>query len=179
MQILTRYALLHKEAEKMGRLTFEGLFCNITTCTTTPGGKYCEDGYCDLRKLWERLKAYEDTDLTPEEIVAMRHTLAEYHKEADPLLKAKTEGRLVVLPCNIDTPVFLIHQEERKKRHAPRYRVDEYHIDHFTIGGAMIPMITACSNDNEWEELIDGTQVGREFFLTREAAEKELEGEPV
>ena len=140
--------------------------------------------------LQERLAAYEDTGLEPCDYATVRAAydsaeqakadLSEAIKElgkCGKLLNAKAEGRLVVLPCKIDTPIFLIHQEERKKRHAPKYRVDEYHIDHFTIGGAMIPMITACSNDNEWEELIDGTQVGREFFLTREAAEKELEGE--
>ena len=38
----------------------------------------------------------------------------------------------------------------------------------------MIPMITACSKDNEWHELIDGTQEGHEYWLTREAAEAAL-----
>ena len=46
----------------------------------------------------ERLAAYEDTERTPEEITAMQHTLDEYHKVADPLLRAQTDGRLVVLP---------------------------------------------------------------------------------
>lgn len=33
----------------------------------------------------------------PEEIAAMRHTLDEYHKVADPLLLAKAQGRLAML----------------------------------------------------------------------------------
>lgn len=45
-----------------------------------------------------RLAAYEDTGLEPEEITAMQHTLDEYHKVADPLLRAQADGRLVVLP---------------------------------------------------------------------------------
>lgn len=48
-----------------------------------------------------RLAAYEDTWLTPEEITAMQRTLDEYHKVADPLLRAQTDGRVVVLPCKV------------------------------------------------------------------------------
>lgn len=51
----------------MDRLTFEGLFCDIAQCRETPGGSYCEDGMCSQRETWERLKAYEDTGLTPEQ----------------------------------------------------------------------------------------------------------------
>lgn len=47
---------------------------------------------------WSRLAAYEDTGLTPEKITAMQHTLDEYHKIADPLLRAQAAGLLVVLP---------------------------------------------------------------------------------
>lgn len=52
----------------MERLTFDGIFCDIAQCTETPGGSFCEDGYCSQRKVWERLKQYEDTGYTPEEI---------------------------------------------------------------------------------------------------------------
>lgn len=53
----------------MDRLTFEGDFCTIAMCQ----GEYrmtseCADGPCSQRKVWERLKAYEDTGLEPEEI---------------------------------------------------------------------------------------------------------------
>ena len=48
--------------------------------------------------LVERLAAYEDTGMEPWEITAMQHTLDEYHKVADPLLRAQADGRLVVLP---------------------------------------------------------------------------------
>lgn len=37
------------------------------------------------------------TKTEPEEIAAMRHTLDEYHKVADPLLLAKAQGRLAML----------------------------------------------------------------------------------
>ena len=55
----------------MERLTFEGNFCDIAQCKDTPGGSFCEYGYCDQRRVWERLKAYEDTGKTPEEVAAL------------------------------------------------------------------------------------------------------------
>lgn len=132
-------------------------------------------------ELRQRLAAYEDTGLTPE-------ICANYKKFEDEaiskgvtfgriveLMNADKDGRLVVLPCRIDTPIYLI-RTEKEPRKGEKYIVEEYDIDHFTIGGTMIPMITACSKENEWEELIDGTQESFEYFLTREEAEKALKG---
>ena len=49
----------------MPRLTFEGNFCDIAMCRENP----CPyNGMCSQRQTWERLKAYEDTGLEPEEI---------------------------------------------------------------------------------------------------------------
>ena len=93
----------------MERLTFEGNFCDIAQCDVIPGGSYCESGSCTQRKVWERLAAYEDTGLEPEDF---KRTFTE-----DALLKltgqllgvtpdrlrelaqADREGRCVVMPC--------------------------------------------------------------------------------
>ena len=72
----------------MDRLTFEGRFCDIAQCTETPGGSFCEDGYCSQRKVWERLKQYEDTGYTPEGIVKLQDTLIVKNAA---LLKAREE----------------------------------------------------------------------------------------
>lgn len=49
----------------MERLTFEGNFCDIAQCRELP----CSyNGSCSQRKAWERLKAYEDTGLTPGDV---------------------------------------------------------------------------------------------------------------
>lgn len=49
----------------MDRLTFEGDFCTIAMCQENP----CPyDNSCTQREVWDRLKAYEDTGLEPEEI---------------------------------------------------------------------------------------------------------------
>lgn len=138
-----------------------------------------------VRQLYAALKAYEETGIDPEELTGMLRSPVYIaatvlngatitHERAIEIAKAEVEGRLIVLPCSIDTPVFLIHQEEGQKRKPKSYRVDECDIDHFTIGETMIPMITAVSKDNEWHELIDGTQEGYEYWLTREAAEAAL-----
>ena len=55
----------------MERLTFDGNFCDIAQCTEVPGGSFCEDGACSQKKVWERLKAYEDTGWSPEEVTAL------------------------------------------------------------------------------------------------------------
>lgn len=43
------------------RMTFEGNFCEIARCKETRWGKHCPDGACSQRKVWERLKQYEDS----------------------------------------------------------------------------------------------------------------------
>ena len=46
----------------MERLTFEGNFCDIARC----GYPTCPyDTDCSQKQVWERLKAYEDTGLSP------------------------------------------------------------------------------------------------------------------
>ena len=44
------------------RLTFDGNFCEIARCLENRWGKHCPDGACSQRKVWERLKQYEDSD---------------------------------------------------------------------------------------------------------------------
>ena len=50
----------------MVRLTFDGNFCDIAQCRELP----CpHGGNCTQRKVWEKLKAYEDLGFEPEEAV--------------------------------------------------------------------------------------------------------------
>lgn len=67
----------------MDRLTFEGNFCDIAICREIPGGSFCEDGYCSQRKVWERLKAYEDTGLEPEDVMKLSETIEKLRKEGN------------------------------------------------------------------------------------------------
>ena len=53
----------------MKRLTYEGNYCHDIACCE-PENSTC-GGMCRKREIWERLKAYEDTGLTPEKIVKL------------------------------------------------------------------------------------------------------------
>ena len=87
----------------MERLTFEGDFCDIAQCRELP----CPyNNACSQRKVWERLKAYEDTRLEPEEI-DMDHEAAEQLRRLcrncdidrlKELAEADKDGRLFILP---------------------------------------------------------------------------------
>ena len=67
----------------MERLTFEGNFCDIAQCKEIP----CPyNGECSQRKVWERLKQYEGTGYTPEEIAKLQGDLIQRNAE---LLKTR------------------------------------------------------------------------------------------
>lgn len=84
----------------MERLTFDGNFCEIAQCRELP----CQHGgSCSQRKVWERLKEYEDTGLAP-------NVCANYKKFEDEaisndvtfkriveLMNADAEGRLKIV----------------------------------------------------------------------------------
>ena len=97
----------------MERLTCEGNFCDIAQCSEVPGGSFCEDGACSQKKVWERLKAYEDRGCEPEEVlpkdkadeIALKlmrladlESLCSYDRLRE-LFEADKDGRVVVLPC--------------------------------------------------------------------------------
>ena len=116
--------------EDNGNCTAVGGFC-----TAVPAA------YCPL------LREYLDTEPTPEEITAMKRTLDEYHKVADPLLRAQADGRLVVLPCKVGDTVYTLRR---------------------TFDGA-----DAVGETELWWD--DIPILGKTVFLTRKEAEKALE----
>lgn len=93
----------------MERLTFDGNFCDIAQCRELPCPQY--GSRCTQRKVWEKLKAYEDTGLTPEEVndavlgaklMAKSQLVSAFGVAAErlrELAEADKEGRLMVLPC--------------------------------------------------------------------------------
>ena len=119
----------------------------------------CTALYCRNR-LKDRLAAYEDTWLEPEEITAMRHTLDEYHKVVDPLIRAQADGRLVVLPCKVGDTIY----------HTSKVRTSHFENDKIII-----------DDEGRWKiyempfALVHLTYIGKSYFLTREEAEEALE----
>ena len=87
---------------EMERLTFEGNFCDIAQCKDIPGGSFCENGYCSQRRVWERLKEYEDIG-TAEEFAELK--------------QAKSEGRLHAAPYKEGDTVYRINTNKRDQRY--------------------------------------------------------------
>lgn len=158
----------------MERLTFEGNFCDIARC----GYPTCpyKDG-CSQKQVWERLKAYENTRRTPEEVTALGElfdyalkeskTLSEQLtllKHIRELAEADKDGRVVVLPCKVGDTVWLTRTWVSERLSQPEAAA---------LTGAYI-----CGNDvctfvtNKYGFQQD--KIGKTVFLTREEAEKAL-----
>lgn len=160
----------------MDRLTFEGNFCDISRCQNTPGGSFCEDGACSQRKVWERLKEYEDTERRPEEVQALNRlfdyaltesrTLQEQLaliERLRELAEADKDGRLVVLPhCKLGDTVYWLH--DKKITECRVYRIQE------NTKGVQIAIKSTVSHG----VFSVDDYFGKTIFLTREEAEKAL-----
>lgn len=152
----------------MERLTFDGNFCDIAQCDVIPGGSSCESGSCTQRKVWERLKAYEDTGLEPEQCenakVIIESAFSDDTSKAErirELLKADKDGRLVVLPCKVGDTLFRVFAGEIFE-----HRVGS--MKYFAIQGRWdIEMYPFCPCVE--------SSIGKTIFLTHEEAEAALE----
>ena len=174
----------------MDRLTFEGNFCDISRCQSTPGGSFCEDGACSQRKVWERLKEYEDTERRPEEVQALNRlfdyalkesrTLQEQLtllKRLRELAEADKDGRLAVLPCK--DWLDIVFGEQVLFWGIDGNRVVEISVDDadritWYIGWKSVTIKGFDECGDDWE--FDARDIGETVFLTHEEAEKALEG---
>ena len=127
----------------------------------------------------ERLAAYEETGLTPEEIAQMQETqlsgmdMFRVYAALDMLNKYQTaekDGRLVVLPCKAGDTVY----EVTSRKTISEYRVKAIRVELFCtfiewdiVAGFVDKSIFGVPVD----------EIGKTVFLTRKEAEKALEGE--
>lgn len=89
----------------MDRLTFDGNFCDIAQCRelSCPYSTACMQ-----RQVWERLKQYEDSGLSPsacEEARKIEDGLSKYDysiARMAELMQADKDGRLVMLPKSLE-----------------------------------------------------------------------------
>lgn len=129
--------------------------------------KYTEQGWIDV--LQNRLAAYEDTWLTPEEI-DMDHEAAEQLRHLcqncdldrlEKLAEADKDGRLVVLPCKVGDKLYRVFYGEIFE-----HRVGS--MKYFAIQGKWdIETYPFCPCVE--------SSIGKTIFLTREEAEKASE----
>lgn len=126
--------------------------------------------YKDYRDAIDRLAAYEDTGLDPEEIEGPYDNLKAHLFDVEADLKAcqqaEAEGRLLVLPCKVGDTVYLPQKNDWGdllsfevieigiNRDGPFFVIDDEEHDH-------IPM----------------SDIGADVFLSREEAEAALKKE--
>ena len=148
----------------MKRLTFDGNFCDISQCKELP----CPyNGSCSQRKVWERPKAYEDTELDPEMCANYKTFEDEAISKGVPfkrivaLMEADRAGLLAVLPCKVGDTLFRVFAGEilEHKVRNMRYLA--------ILGRWDIDTTPFCSYVE--------SSIGKTIFLTREEAKAALE----
>lgn len=152
-------------------------------CCTHFYGPECLEvgGNCAMNCKWEeaawsRLAAYEDTELTPEEVAALVKDWSDLCTiigecggitRLRTLAEADKDGRLVVLPCKVGQRVFALLDTDK---HISECEVKQIGLGN-EIGFVGIEPIGA--RGREYGVSIKG--FGKTVFLTREAAEAALE----
>lgn len=130
-----------------------------------------------VRDLYGRLKAYEDTGLTPEEIKApfTEDTMINLAAQAlgvEPsrlreLAEADKDGRVVVLPCKVGQRVFALLDTDK--------HISECEVKQIGMGNEIgfIGLEPIGARGRKYGVALNG--FGKTVFLTREEAEKALE----
>ena len=128
-----------------------------------------------------RLKAYEDTERTPEEVTALGKLFDYALKESKTLTEqlallnrirdlaeADKEGRTVVLPCKVGDTLY----EVTGRKTISEYRVKAIRVELFCVF-----IEWEIEKGFVWQSLagITPNEIGKTVFLTREEAEKALE----
>ena len=165
MDLLTKYTaeLRSGVMERLTKRDADGqAMMDCQKCEADWTGKHgkpmidCTALYCRNR-LKDRLAAYEDTGLTPAEIRSMKMDMAIVRalfqgaevERLKALAGADKEGRVVVLPCKVGDTVYMI-----SRRLNGRHKIEErvFSLTYF-----------------------DPAKYGKDYFLSREEAEKALE----
>lgn len=121
-------------------------------------GKNCDN--CSIQKAFDKLGQYEDTGLEPLEVTAMQEELQSYKQ-------AELDGTIIKLPCKVGDTVYIANNFEK--------RVCEW--------------VYTSSRQDEcgWCAIVIDKETGLKYslrfdwfgktvFLTKEEAEKALEG---
>ena len=153
------------------------LLINAITCD-----EFSKDVFRQMaRDLYGRLKQFEDTGRTPKEVTALRElfdyalkeskTLSEQLtllKHIRELAAADKDGRVVVLPCKVGDTVFA--RLDNKSKYVCECKVKQIVVGN--IGFVTFAPIGAP--EREYDVSLRG--FGKTVFLTREEAERAMEG---
>ena len=129
------------------------------------------------KKILNRLAAYEDTGLAPEEIadavtaaklMAKSKIVSCFGVDADhirELVQAEQDGRLVVLPCKVGDSIYI---PDLEKKIPVKVRVQGISM---SVSGRTILHFGGYPVECAW-----GDGCGKDWFFTREEAEAALKG---
>ena len=144
-------------------------------------GRGCKIKDCPFETaVCERLAAYEDTGLEPEAVETVKIALAAKHmvdletlnntpiSRLVELAEADKDGRVVVLPCKVGQRVFALLDTDK--------HISECEVKQIGMGNKIgfIGLEPIGARGREYGVALNG--FGKTVFLTREAAEKALEG---
>lgn len=148
----------------MGRMTIRTT-SGIALLAPAFEERYSTDDLIDV--LLDRLAAYEDTGLEPEEIKNLKTGIIPAHWGE--LFYAEAEGRLLVLPCKVGDTVYT----------AQRGVISELSVDHLELYNVGIWVGWHLISGIYGNFRMDGfpaSDIGKTVFLTREEAEAALMG---
>lgn len=159
-------------------------------CCTHFYGPECLEvgGNCAMNCKWEeaawsRLAAYEDTELTPEEVAALVKDWSDLCTiigecggitRLRTLAEADKDGRLVVLPCKVGGTLWVTGRDNVPREmelEAPDIRAVCTDEDNLCMSTCNRKPDGSCA----YRLRNDGADIGKTVFLTREEAEKALE----
>lgn len=124
----------------------------------------------------DKLAAYEDTGLMPEQVVWMKEVIEiafDHDKSrvgrAHELHVADKEGRVVVLPCKVGDTVYFVNAKQILEFAVVGYAVDE-------TGISWVCSEHVDKTGHTYERTFSPDRFGKNTFLTREEAERAMEG---
>lgn len=131
-------------------------------------------------KIYWRLKAYEDTGIEPEAVETVKLALAAKHmvdletlnntpiSRLVELAEADKDGRVIILPCKVGQRVFALMDTDK--------HISECEVKRIGMGNEIgfIGLEPIGARGREYGVALNG--FGKTVFLTREVAEKALEG---
>ena len=133
-----------------------------------------EEWICVLQ---DRLAAYEDTGLSPQACAEAREAGKvlsscdiSFGRLAE-LLTADKDGRVVVLPCKVGDTVYFVNAKQILE-----FAVVGYAVDETGISWVHSEHVDKTGHTNE--RTFSQDRFGKNTFLTREEAERAMEGRP-
>ena len=151
------------------------LLINAITCD-----EFSKDVFRQMaRDLYGRLKQFEDAVQTPEnfykmygEFCLLESALKNYgsHDRMKELSEADKEGRVVVLPCKVGDTVYFVNAKQIIEFAVVGYAVDE-------TGISWVHSEHVDKTEHTNERTFSPDRFGKNTFLTREEAERAMEGQ--